>query len=91
MAEYWYNINYHSALEMTPFQVLYGIPPPIHIPYLPGDSSVAAVDQMLKEKEDMLKVLQVQLSRVQSRMKSQADKHRTERSFKIGDMVLLKL
>ena len=51
LAESWYNINYHSALEMTSFQALYGIPPPIHIPYLPGDSSVAAVDQILRGKK----------------------------------------
>ena len=81
LAEYWYNTNYHSALEMTPFQALYGIPPPIHIPYLPRDSSVAAEDQMLREKEDMLKVLKFQLRKSQVRMKSQADIHRSERSF----------
>ena len=91
LAEYWYNTNYHSALEMTPFQALYGIPPPIHIPYLPGDSPIAVVDQMLREKEEMLKVLKFQLLKSQARMKSQADRHRSERSFQIGDWVFLKL
>ena len=76
---------------MTPFQALYGIPPPIHIPYLPGDSPVATVDQMLREKEEMLKVLKFQLLKSQARMKSQADRHRSERSFQIGDWVFLKL
>jgi hypothetical protein len=27
-AEWWYNTNYCSSLEMTPFQTLYGFPPP---------------------------------------------------------------
>ena len=57
LAEYWYNTNYYNALELTQFQALYGIPPPIHIPYLLGDSPVAVMDQMLKEMEDMFKVL----------------------------------
>ena len=73
LAEYWYNTNYHNALELTPFQALYGIPPPLHIPYIEGDSPIAAVDQFLREREDMLKVLKCQLSRARSRMKSQAD------------------
>ena len=64
---------------------------PIHIPYLPGDSPVAAVDQMLREREDILKVLQFQLRKAQARMKFQVDKHQVERSFVIGDWVLLKL
>ena len=64
LAEYWYNTNYHTSLDLTPFQTLYRIPPPIHIPYLSGDSPVAVVDQFLREKEDMLQVLHSQLSRV---------------------------
>ena len=42
---------------MTPFQALYGIIPHLHIPYISGDCPIAAVDQLLKEREDMLKVL----------------------------------
>ena len=78
-------------MELTPFQALYGIPPPLHIPYFQRDSPIAAVDQFLKEREDMIKVLQFQLRRAQSRMKSQTNHHRSERSFDIGDKVFLKL
>ena len=91
LAEFWYNTNYHSSLELTPFQALYGIPPPIHVPYLPGDSPVAAVDRLLQEKEDVIQVLHHQLSKNQQRMKQLANRHRSERQFQIGDMVFLKL
>ena len=57
LAEFWYNTNYHSRLEMTPFQALYGIPLSLQIPYFSGDSPFAAVDQFLRERKDMLKVL----------------------------------
>ena len=79
LVEFWYNTNYHSALELSPFQALYGIPPPIHIPYLPGDSPVVAVDRLLQKKEDMLQVIRHQLSRAQHRMKQLADRHRTKK------------
>ena len=91
LAEYWYNTNYHSTLDITHFQALYGIPPHFHIPYISGDSFIATVDQMLREREDMFKVLQFQLRKAQNIMKMQTDKHRTERSFQIGDLVFLKL
>ena len=56
--EFWYNTNYHTTLELTPFQALYGIPPSIHILYIIRDSPVAVVDRFLQEKEDMMQVLQ---------------------------------
>ena len=49
--------NYHISLEMTPFQALYGISPPLHIPYIIEDSLIVVVDQLLREIEDMMKVL----------------------------------
>ena len=77
LAEFWYNTNYHTSLELTPFQALYGIAPPLHVPYLLGDSPVAAVDRLLVEKEDMLQVLRHQLLRAQHRMKQLANRNRS--------------
>ena len=37
MAEFWYNTNFHTSIQTTPFEVLYGQAPPIHMPYLPGE------------------------------------------------------
>lgn len=35
LAEYWYNTSYHSATHTTPYEIVFGQPPPIHLPYLP--------------------------------------------------------
>ena len=59
--------------------------------YLLGESSVIAVDKILQRREDMIKDLKLHLCINQSRMKSQADKHRTNKVFNEGDWVWLKL
>lgn len=91
LAEFWYNTNYHTAIHKTPYEILYGKPPPIHRPYLLGTSPVDVVDRSLWDREAMLQCLKENLSKAQNRMKVQADKRRSERSFEVGDWVYLKL
>ena len=91
LAEWWYNTNYHSSLKTTPFEVLYGQIPPIHIPYFPKDSNVDAVDKQLTLREDMLKTIKSNLKLAQHRMVQLANKKRSERIFTVGDWVYLKL
>ena len=91
MAEYWYNTSSHSALGRSPFEVLYGFPPR----HLGVPSAAAAalpeLSRWLEERELMHQLVQQHLLRAQARMKRQADKRRSERSFSIGDFVFLKL
>jgi hypothetical protein len=91
LAEWWYNTDFHSSLKTTPFEVLYGQTPPIHIPYLPKDSNVEAVDQQLTLREDMLRTIKANLQLAQHRMVQLANKRRSERIFRVGDWVYLKL
>lgn len=91
LAEYWYNTSFHSSLGRTPFEVIYG-----HLPREFGvdqveDCSVPDLAAWLKEREVMVQHLQQQLKQAQDRMKKNADRHRTDREFAVGDMVFLKL
>lgn len=91
LAEYWYNTTFHSALGRTPFEVIYG-----HLLREFGidqvdTSTVPDLAAWLQEREILKDHLQQQLKKAQDRMKIQADRHRTDRSFEVGDAVLLKL
>ncbi|KAK8933363.1 hypothetical protein KSP39_PZI015730 [Platanthera zijinensis] len=90
-AEYCYNTSYHSASRMTPFEVVYGRPPPTLGTYEPGSTALPAVDRALLDRDRMMVTLRANLRLAQDRMKVQADKHRTEREFAVGDEVFLKL
>ena len=91
LAEYWYNTNFHSSTNTTPFEVVYGQPPPLHIPYVAKDSPVEAVDRTLQAREATIQLLKFNLKKAQDRMKSQADRKRSEREFELGAWVYLKL
>jgi hypothetical protein len=90
LAEFWYNTSFHSALNHTPFEVLYGHQPR-HFSISVGDvCRVPELDQWLQERVLMSQVIKQHLLRAQVPMKTQADK-RIEVSFEVGDKVFLKL
>ncbi|GJV70375.1 retrotransposable element Tf2 [Tanacetum coccineum] len=91
LAEFWYNTNYHTSTKTTPYEAVYCQTPPIHVPYIPGDSRVEEVDRTLQAREEAIKVLKFHLKRSQDRMRNQANKHRTDRQFEVDDWVYLKL
>ncbi|GJW24444.1 ty3-gypsy retrotransposon protein [Tanacetum coccineum] len=84
LAEYWYNTNFYTAIQTTPYEALYGQSPTFHIPYIEGSSSVDLVDRTLLAREEAIKLLKFYLKRAQDRMKSQADKHRNDKEFEVG-------
>jgi hypothetical protein len=90
-AEWWYNFSYHSAIQMTPFQALYEYPPPLlrHIP-VPFAANQATTTEAA-ERDNMVQLLQQNLTKAQQRMKKYADAKRTERQFELGDFVYLKM
>ncbi|XP_072066724.1 uncharacterized protein [Arachis hypogaea] len=71
-AELCYNSFYHSSLEMSPHEALYGFSMRILPSYQYGMTTVIAVDEFLWAQE---------------KMKKQADLHRRERQFQITQRV----
>ncbi|GKA21451.1 ty3-gypsy retrotransposon protein, partial [Tanacetum coccineum] len=59
---------------MTPFQALYGRVPPSIVPYPPGSSKVAAIDELLVERNVLLRQLKENLFAARNRMEMQANR-----------------
>jgi hypothetical protein len=91
MAEWWYNTNHHSSTGFTPFEAVYGYPPPSLLSYVQGTSANLAVDAQLRDRTMVLSLLREHLHDAQNRMKLQANKHHLERKFQPGDWVYLRL
>jgi len=69
---------------------MYGYEPRIGaLPQVPEQTS-NIVTNLAIECQLPLEALKVHLSATQNRMKTQADKHRVDRQFQVGDQVLLK-
>nr|GEY74049.1 gypsy/Ty3 retroelement polyprotein [Tanacetum cinerariifolium] len=64
---------------------------PVHVPYMGGESKVESVDKSLKAREKVVEVCKFHLKRAHDGMKSQANKHRTDKEYVVGDWVYLKL
>ena len=91
LAEYWYNTSYHTALKMSPFQALYGFPPPLIAELaIPGPDNEEAQD-FLTAKQNMLHQLKENLLQAKNRMKKYADLKRVERKFEVGNFLYLKM
>ena len=56
LAEYWFNTNYHTSTKTTPFEALYGYPPPRLLEYILGTTKVEASDDYLCTRQQALSI-----------------------------------
>lgn len=91
LAKWWYYTIYHTSIQMSPFETLYGMKHPQVVlgPYT--HSRVAIVKDHLKDGQKMDELLKKNLEETQNRMKVYADQRRYEGIFQVGDWVYLRL
>ncbi|RVW24894.1 Transposon Tf2-11 polyprotein [Vitis vinifera] len=86
-AEFNYNTSTHSSTKFSPFEAVYGVPPPSFLSYISGTARVQAVDEYLQDRDEILKELRHNLRMAQDRMKSHADQCRRDIQFNVGDFI----
>ncbi|KAB2635839.1 hypothetical protein D8674_026373 [Pyrus ussuriensis x Pyrus communis] len=79
------------CLQFTPFEIVYGYLPPHIVSYELGSAKMESVEQGLMARDKMLTMLKTNLIITQNRIKVQANKNRSEKTFEVGDWVYLKL
>nr|KYP73804.1 Retrotransposable element Tf2 [Cajanus cajan] len=89
-AELCYNTTFHTAIEMTPHQALYGSNPRLLPTYTPGTASVDEVDLTLVDRQEIQQLLQANLTRAQHRMQKYANSKRMDKSFEVDQWVWTK-
>lgn len=91
-AEWAYNTSHHSAIGGTPFEAVYGRPPPALITYTPvRRSERTAADEELRDRDEHLRKLKLNLAKAQNRMRQVYNKKHQDRNFEVGDWVYVKL
>lgn len=85
LAKWWFNSTYHNSKKLTPFKALYGYPPSGLLTYILETAKSNTVDEMLKNRTQILHLLKKNLKVAQNHMKTFLIRSRTESEFKEGD------
>ncbi|KAE8702143.1 hypothetical protein F3Y22_tig00110500pilonHSYRG00129 [Hibiscus syriacus] len=81
----------HSSIQMSPFQALYGRPPPTVPFYIISTSKNASIDATLTHRDQLLSELKQALRHSQQAMMQQTNKKRQDVKFEEGELVYIKL
>ena len=91
LVEFAYNNSYHTSIQMTPYEALYGRPCRSPLCWTEeGESFVTGLD-LIRDTSEKVSLIQQRLLTAQSRQKSYGDVRRRPLEFEVGDYVFLKV
>jgi hypothetical protein len=89
--EFCYNTSFQTALQTTPFRVVFGRDPPTLMSYQPGAARVVAVDRQLLHRDEFLAEVREHLLQARDFMKTSYDKAHRALEFEVGEWAWLRL
>jgi len=90
-AEFCYNSSYQQSIKTSPFELVYGRPPPSIRSYVPGDARLPVVEKAMKDRDEFLSEVRDRLEQAQQQHKAACDRYHRELQFSPGDWVWLRL
>jgi len=90
-AAYCYNTSFHSTIGMLPYKAIFGRDPPPLLRYEVQARDTPMIQEQLQSRDALLDFLKANIAKAQRRMKTQADSHRRDVEYKVGDFVYVKL
>ncbi|CAN6727007.1 unnamed protein product [Malus baccata var. baccata] len=91
LMEFAYNNNYNSSIGMAPFEALYGKSCRTPLCWSEVGERVLVGPEIVEETTQNVQVIKSNLKVAQDQQKSLADRHATDRVYKVNDWVFLKL
>eukprot|EP00253_Pinus_taeda_P006284 PITA_06284 len=91
LVEFAYNNGYHTSTQMSPFEVMYGRKCRTPSSWGGPEDKLSLGPEMLKEMEDMVKRVRVNLKAAQDRQKNFADRKRRFKEYQVGDHVYIRI
>eukprot|EP00253_Pinus_taeda_P005724 PITA_05724 len=89
LVEFAYNNGYHTSIQMSPFEVLYGRKCQTPTNWSSPEDKLRLGLEMLKEMEDMVKRVRTNLKAAQDRQKNFVDRKRRFKEYQVGDHVYI--
>nr|XP_028964633.1 uncharacterized protein LOC114827127 [Malus domestica] len=89
--EFAYNNSFHYSIGMTPFEALYGKPCRTPLCWSEVGERVLVGPEIVEETTQNIQVIKANMKAAQDRQKSIANRHSTDRVYKVSDWVFLKL
>eukprot|EP00253_Pinus_taeda_P028202 PITA_28202 len=83
LVEFTYNNGYHTSIQMSPFEVLYGRKCRTPSNWSGPEDKLKLGPEMLQEMEDMVKKVQANLKAAQDRQKNFADRKRRFKEYQV--------
>ena len=91
LAEFTYNNSYHSSIEMSPYEALYGKQCRTPLCWNETGERKLLGPEIVQTTVDKVNVIRARLKAAQDKKKSYADKLRKDLKFEVEDRVFLKL
>ena len=91
LMEFAYNNNYHSSFRMAQFGALYGRVCRTPLCWSEVGERPLVGPEIVDETTQNVQVIKANLKAAHDRQKSLADRHATDRVYRVGDWVFLKL